>query len=145
MTSWSNLVNCYNTKEAVARRLQVYRETTLPMLKSLDEEGRLRVVDGDKDDQKVKTSPTSLHSPETPETWLMTFVNVCKKILIALVQCNVLKQLIWSAKWFWSIIILYKWFIWKYFQGNIRRLHSAYWLLSSVCFLRKENIVNYYK
>ena len=42
-------------QEAVARRLQVYRETTLPMLKSLDEEGRLRVVDGDKEDQKVKT------------------------------------------------------------------------------------------
>ena len=98
MTSWSNLVNCYNTKEAVARRLQVYRETTLPMLKSLDEEGRLRVVDGDKDDQKVKTSPNSLHSPETPETWLMTFVNVCKKRLVALVQSNVLKQLIRSAK-----------------------------------------------
>ena len=52
-----------NTQEAVARRLQVYRETTLPMLKSLDEEGRLRVVDGDKDDQKVKTSPNSQHSP----------------------------------------------------------------------------------
>ena len=30
----------------MARRLQVYRETTLPMLKSLDEEGRLRVVGG---------------------------------------------------------------------------------------------------
>ena len=40
-------------KDAVARRLQVFRETTLPMIKCLDEEERLRVVDGDKEDEKV--------------------------------------------------------------------------------------------
>lgn len=37
----------------MAKRLQQYREITLPMLKSLDEEERLRVVDGDKNDDKV--------------------------------------------------------------------------------------------
>ena len=39
----------------MSRRLQQYREITLPMLKTLDEEERLRVVDGDKDDIKVNT------------------------------------------------------------------------------------------
>ena len=39
----------------MARRLQVYREITLPMLKSLDEENRLRVVDGDREEVKVNT------------------------------------------------------------------------------------------
>lgn len=42
-----------DNKDAVARRLQVFRETTLPMIKCLDEEERLRVVDGDKEDEKV--------------------------------------------------------------------------------------------
>ena len=42
-----------DNKEAVKRRLELYRECTLPMLKSLDEEDRLRVVDGDKEPQKV--------------------------------------------------------------------------------------------
>lgn len=42
-----------DNKEAVARRLTHYREITLPMLKTLDEEDRLRVVDGDKDEGKV--------------------------------------------------------------------------------------------
>ena len=42
-----------DNKEAVNRRLQLYREATLPMLKSLDEDDRLRVVDGDKEPQKV--------------------------------------------------------------------------------------------
>lgn len=42
-----------DNKEAVKRRLQLYREATLPMLKSLDEEDRLRVVDGDKEPLKV--------------------------------------------------------------------------------------------
>ena len=42
-------------QDAVSRRLQVYREITLPMLKSLDEENRLRVVDGDRDEVKVNT------------------------------------------------------------------------------------------
>ena len=37
----------------MARRLTHYREITLPMLKTLDEEDRLRVVDGDKDEGKV--------------------------------------------------------------------------------------------
>ena len=37
----------------MSRRLQLYREITLPMLKSLDEENRLRVVDGDKEEVKV--------------------------------------------------------------------------------------------
>ena len=32
------------------------RETTLPMLKTLDEEERLRVVDGDKAEEKVTPS-----------------------------------------------------------------------------------------
>ena len=68
----------------MARRLQVYSETTLPMLKSLDEEGRLRVVDGDKDDQKVKTLP----SPPPHFIHLAIFLNVCKKIPVALVQRN---------------------------------------------------------
>ena len=39
----------------MARRLQVYREITLPMLKSLDEENRLRVVDGDREEVKVNS------------------------------------------------------------------------------------------
>ena len=39
----------------MSQRLKHYRETTLPMLKTLDEEDRLRVVDGDKDEVKVKT------------------------------------------------------------------------------------------
>lgn len=42
-----------DNKAAVKRRLQVYREATLPMLKSLDEKNRLRVVDGDKETKKV--------------------------------------------------------------------------------------------
>ena len=42
-----------NCQDAVSRRLQLYREITLPMLKSLDEENRLRVVDGDKEEVKV--------------------------------------------------------------------------------------------
>ena len=45
--------NVDDNKEAVARRLQHYREITLPMLKSLDEEDRLRVVDGDRDVKDV--------------------------------------------------------------------------------------------
>ena len=44
----------YHLQEAVSQRLKHYRETTLPMLKTLDEEDRLRVVDGDKDEEKVK-------------------------------------------------------------------------------------------
>ena len=44
-----------DNKDAVSRRLQVYREITLPMLKSLDEENRLRVVDGDREEVKVNT------------------------------------------------------------------------------------------
>ena len=48
----SNMINC---QEAVSRRLQVYRDITLPMLKSLDEENRLRVVDGDREEVKVNT------------------------------------------------------------------------------------------
>ena len=47
------IYNLIMVKDAVARRLEVYREVTLPMIKSLDEEERLRVVDGDKEDQKV--------------------------------------------------------------------------------------------
>ena len=43
-----------DNKEAVKKRLQLYREATLPMLKSLDEEDRLRVVDGDKEPLKVQ-------------------------------------------------------------------------------------------
>ena len=46
------MINC---QEAVSRRLQVYRDITLPMLKSLDEENRLRVVDGDREEVKVNT------------------------------------------------------------------------------------------
>ena len=47
--------NMINFQEAVSRRLQVYRDITLPMLKSLDEENRLRVVDGDREEVKVNT------------------------------------------------------------------------------------------
>ena len=43
-----------DNKEAVNRRLELYREETLPMLKGLDEENRLRVVDGDKEHEKVR-------------------------------------------------------------------------------------------
>ena len=45
-----------------SKLLQLYldldndRETTLPMLKTLDEEERLRVVDGDKAEKKVTPS-----------------------------------------------------------------------------------------
>ena len=46
------IVDC---QDAVSRRLQVYREITLPMLKSLDEENRLRVVDGDREEVKVNS------------------------------------------------------------------------------------------
>ena len=42
-----------DNQEAVASRLQQNRDITLPMLKTLDEEDRLRVVDGDKDYSQV--------------------------------------------------------------------------------------------
>lgn len=45
--------NVDDNKEAVTRRLQQYREITLPMLKTLDEEDRLRVVDGDREADDV--------------------------------------------------------------------------------------------
>lgn len=38
---------------SVKRRLKLYREGTLPMLKRLDDEERLRVVDGDAEPEKV--------------------------------------------------------------------------------------------
>lgn len=50
-----------DNKDAVSRRLQVYREITLPMLKSLDEENRLRVVDGDREEVKVNTTVHFAH------------------------------------------------------------------------------------
>ena len=42
-----------DNKEAVKKRLKLYRKETLPMLKSLDEEDRLKVVDGDREPEKV--------------------------------------------------------------------------------------------
>ena len=37
----------YDGAEAFERRLELFRELALPMLKSLDSEGRLSIVDGD--------------------------------------------------------------------------------------------------
>ena len=37
----------YDGAEAFERRLELFRELSLPMLKSLDREGRLSIVDGD--------------------------------------------------------------------------------------------------
>jgi len=39
--------------EAYRRRLELYRELTLPMLRTLDEQNRLRIVDGDSDQGQV--------------------------------------------------------------------------------------------
>jgi len=39
--------------DAYRRRLELYRELTLPMLRSLDEQNRLRIVDGDSDHGQV--------------------------------------------------------------------------------------------
>ncbi|CAG0894995.1 unnamed protein product [Darwinula stevensoni] len=38
---------------ASRRKLQVYRDNTLPMLRTLDEEGKLIVIDGDSDEDHV--------------------------------------------------------------------------------------------
>ncbi len=39
--------------EAYKRRLELYRELTLPMLKTMDEQNRLKIVDGDSDNGQV--------------------------------------------------------------------------------------------
>ena len=39
--------------DAYKRRLQLYREFSLPMLKSLDEDHRLRIVDGDVEENQI--------------------------------------------------------------------------------------------
>ena len=39
--------------ESYKRRLQLYREFSLPMLKTLDEDHRLRIVDGDVEESQI--------------------------------------------------------------------------------------------
>ena len=58
--------------EAYKRRLQLYREFSLPMLKSLDEEQRLRIVDGDVEEKQiilelVRTIKKDIETPTTKE------------------------------------------------------------------------------
>ncbi|XP_023340802.1 translation initiation factor IF3-2, chloroplastic [Eurytemora carolleeae] len=50
--------------EASRRRLEIYRELTLPLLKTFDEEGRLRVVDGDSDSNQVLSDLNRVLSTE---------------------------------------------------------------------------------
>lgn len=48
--------------EAYRRRLELYRELTLPMLKTFDEQNRLKIIDGDSDNvQVVKELRRCLH------------------------------------------------------------------------------------
>ena len=45
--------------EAYKRRLELYRQVTLPMLKHLDEQGRLRIV-------SISTQPSHVGTAATP-------------------------------------------------------------------------------